>query len=488
MMAAGGKKQTLSEQMMNFALGFPASEIPDAVIEWAALRFVDTVGVGLACASYNLGTAAARMTLEDPAPGSSSVWASGGVRARADGAAFSNGMLSHGMDYDDTHTSTTMHPSTVLVPVALAVGEQVGASGREMLAAAVIGYEVAARLGLLSTGKFQLNGFHPTSIIGIFGGVATVSRLMKATREQARNAAGLAGSMASGLMAYLSDGSNAKMMHPGWAARGAITAVPLARYGATGPAAVLEGLSGVYRSFARLEVDAAFDTVGKEWIGTRIATKPYPACHCVHAPVDAWQALRDRLRLGRDDIPHIRRFTGLVPSWYLHLVCDPLEEKQKPRSVYEARFSLPYSVAVTVIDGQLGLDSYHGARLSDPEVLDVARRVGYEVFEYDQFPAAFPGGIRIEFDDGTVEQEHLLYNVGSVGNPMSATDICAKFLDCAGRIAEQQQSERLLAALRGLVAAPSLTEFSAAMAQIGGLAASADKATAAASGPDLEAR
>lgn len=468
MTALDSTVRSLSQRLIDFALGYDIEDIPPDVMNWAALRFVDTVGVGLTCASYNLGTAATRVVLDNPAPGRSSVWASGGIRARADDAALANGMLSHGMDYDDTHTSTTMHPSTVLVPTALAVGQETGASGPDVLAAAVIGYEVAARLGLLATGKFQMNGFHATSIIGIFGAVAIVSRLTGVSPADATNAAGLAGSMASGLMAYLSDGSNAKQLHPGWAAHGAIDAVRLVRYGATGPAAVLEDSKGVYKSFARLDVDAdqVFDGLGKEWVGTRVATKPYPACHCVHAPVDAFRALRDRLGLSRDDIAGIRRFTGLVPTWYLHLVCDPLEAKRRPRTVYEARFSLPYSVAVAAIDGQLGLASYESERLSDPDVLDIASRVDYEVVEYPEFPSAFPGGIRIELADGSVEEEVLHYNVGSVGNPMSGEDIYSKFRGGVRRLAGQETSERLLSSLRGLTNAPSLDEFTAAMADV----------------------
>ena len=106
-----------------------------------------------------------------------------------------------------------------------------------------------------------------------------------------------------------------------------------------------------------------FKTLGAEWLGTLVATKPYPACHCVHAPVDAWRALADRLRLSAAEISGISTITGLVPSWYLQLVCDPMPAKRTPRSVYEARFSLPYSIGVAVVDGKLDLSSYDLDRL-----------------------------------------------------------------------------------------------------------------------------
>ena len=170
--------------------------------------------------------------------------------------AWPNGMLSHGMDYDDTHTTATLHPSCVIVPTALAVGEATGASGAEVLAAAIVGFEVVARLGLLASREFQNRGFHPTSVLGVFGAVATVSRLMGVSAVVGRNATGLAGSMASGLMEYLSDGSSAKQVHPGWAAQAAVTAVRLAQAGATGPARVLEGTAG-YSAPSRALTSAA---------------------------------------------------------------------------------------------------------------------------------------------------------------------------------------------------------------------------------------
>ena len=185
-----------SERLMDFAIGCPASDIPAEVMDWAVLRAVDTVGVALACAASGFGTAGAEVILGAPAPGRSSVWASGGRRTRADDAAFANGMMVHGMDFDDTHTSATMHPGSVVVPTAFAVGEDVAAPGSEILAATVIGYEVAARLSMLTSGRFQARGFHPTSVLGIFGGIAAVSRLMGLSLSEASNAAGLAGSMA----------------------------------------------------------------------------------------------------------------------------------------------------------------------------------------------------------------------------------------------------------------------------------------------------
>ncbi|WUI01297.1 MmgE/PrpD family protein [Spirillospora sp. NBC_00431] len=467
---AGPREPTLTERMLDFALRHPSADVPADLLAWTALRVTDTVGVALAGAARGLGaTAAARLTLAEPAPGAASIWASGGRRSRTDDACFANGMLAHGMDYDDTHTASMIHPSVVIVPTALAVGEETGASGRDVLAAATIGYELSARLGTLAPGKpLQQRGFHPTSVLGIIPATAVAARLLGLSLSDAVSATGLAGSMASGLMEFFSDGTDAKQMHPGWAAKGAVTAAKLASHGATGPATVLEGPSGLLKSFADVEAKQdVLTTLGDEWTGTNVSTKPYPAGHCTHATVDAWRTLRDRLALSPENVAEIRRFTALVPSAYLHLVCEPLADKHTPRTVYDARFSLPFALALTVVDGALTVDGFRPERLTDPAVLDIARRVDYEVTEYAEYPAAFPGGIRIEMDDGTRHEEHLRHNVGSPGNPMSPDDIAAKFRDCTRAMTG---ADRLLDALRALPAAPSLAGFTAAMSAVDALA------------------
>lgn len=469
--APAAPSASLSQQLLTFALSQDPTGGDAALLDWAADRLVDTIGVALTCASYDLGTAATRSMLADPSPGRASVWATGGRTLRPDDAGFANGMVAHGMDYDDTHAGAALHPGIVVVPTAVAVGEQVGASGRAVLEATLVGYEIACRLGLLSSGRLQSRGLHTSSVLGIFGGVAAAARLMGLSHGQAVHAAGIAGSMASGLMEYLSDGSETKQVHPGWAVRGALSAVQLARHGATGPATVLEGPSGIYRALADVEVDPAdaLADLGTRWESGNVMTKPYAACHCLHAPVDAFLALRRRHRLAADDVAQV---TGLVPPWYVQLVCDPLVDKQSPRSHYEARFSLPYSLARAVVDDELTLDSYEEDRLGEAAVLEVAQRIDYEVLDYPEYPTAFPGGVRVTLRDGTVLEEHLRHNLGSAQNPMSAAQLEDKFLAGAGRVGTDAAARRLLASLRGLPTATDLAEVTASLAGLdAGLAA-----------------
>ncbi len=472
-MPTNDRPQTLSERFIDFALTVATDDIPDEIMQGALLRVIDTVGVALASARSGLGTAASQVVLSEPGGGAASVWGSGGAKRVASLAGFANGMLAHGIEYDDTHTSATLHPGVVIVPTVLAVAEEQGSSGPDVLAAVALGYELTARLGMFAPGQFQRRGFHPTAVLGIFGATVAAARLMGVGHAEAVHAAGLAGSQAAGLMEYLSDGSDTKQIHPGVAAQGAIRSVQLALHGATGPARVLEGGAGVFTSFAGVEVDAdkVLDGLGERWVGMDVATKPYPACHCVHAAVDAWRDIRDAEGLTVDDIDDVVRLTAFVPHWYLHLIWDPIESKRAPRSVYEARFSLPYAVARVVVDGELTLDSFELDQLSDPKVLEVAQRVEHEINEYETFPAAFPGGLRVEMRDGRVFEKHIPHNAGSVGDPITEQRLDAKFLDAASKGADESAGEALLAAIRSLrEPGSSISAFTEQMAQFNSLA------------------
>lgn len=147
-----------------------------------------------------------------------------------------------------------------------------------------------------------------------------------------------------------------KRVHPGWAAHSGVVAAGLARGGFTGPATILEGRFGFYRTFLSSEFDRVpFDTLGKEWETLRVGFKPYPCCHYNHAYLDCALALRREHEFEPDAIAAIE---CRVPAGEVPIVCEPRESKLRPRTTYDAQFSLAYSVAAALIDGRVGLDTY----------------------------------------------------------------------------------------------------------------------------------
>ena len=337
-------------------------------------------------------------------------------------------MLCHGLDFDDTHSDSVSHVSTVVVPAAAALAEARGAGGRELLTAIVAGNEIVTRIGMATPGAFHRRGFHPTAICGIFGATAAAARLSGLPVAETASALGIAGSMASGLFAYLDDATATKPIHPAWAAHGALVAVRLAALGAEGPPGVLEGRFGLYHAFVdtRIDLEPQLSDLGRRWETPRIAFKAFPACHFIHGSLGATASL-----VGSVDPDEIEEIVVTVPEAGVSLVLEPAESKVAPRTDYEGKFSLQYSTAAMLVHGRVGLATYTPEALADDRVLGLARRVRYEIKEYTSYPAAFPGGVRIVLRDGETIDADLPHQLGAPENPMTAEQVREKFRENA---------------------------------------------------------
>jgi 2-methylcitrate dehydratase PrpD len=202
-----------------------------------------------------------------------------------------------------------------------------------------------------------------------------------------------------------------------------------------------------------------------------MAPKPYPACLCVHAAVQAILKLREagKIAAGRaDDIANIH-CDG--PEWYVGLVFEPATAKAAPRTPYEARFSAPWTMARALLDGKLDVWSFGREKLSDPKALALASRTTYKAEALPEFPASFPARVTVTLHSGRKHSEYIAHNLGTPGNPMSAEDIDRKFASCASpalgaeraaqlsglidSLAEDDGAARLFQALRKLEVATS---------------------------------
>jgi 2-methylcitrate dehydratase PrpD len=244
-------------------------------------------------------------------------------------------------------------------------------------------------------------------------------------------ALGIAGSFASGLMEYLEDGSWVKRVHPGWAGHAGAVAAALARGGFTGPASVLEGRFGFYHAFLGAEPDTApFATLGQLWETPGIGYKPYPCCHLVHAYLDCALDLRRDHALTADAVAAVE---CLVPAGEVPIVCEPRPAKVRPRTSYDAQFSLAYTVASALIDGRVGLDTFTPERLLDAQRLALAERVTHTIDENSAFPKGFPGWVRVRLTDGRTLEARAPDGRGSLARPLPPEAIVDKFRDNAGR-------------------------------------------------------
>ena len=434
-----------------FVSGLRFADLPPAGVDAARRHLLDTFGVAIRGRAHdNAANSLRGLESADGAAGKVAVW--GGDRPLSAGyAALANGIAAHVLDFDDTHTDSIVHGSAVIAPVVMALGEERGAKGEDVIAAFVAGWEVAARVGLAARGTFHKRGFHTTSIAGVFGAAAAAARLLRLTPGETAHALALAGSQASGINEYLSNSSSAKSLHTGWAAHAGILAAILAQSGMTGPASVFEGRDGMLRAYGLPEeCDAAqLDAgLGSRWEVTRISIKPYPCCHFAHAFVDCVGSLLAKGVKPAD----IAALHCVVPEIELALICEPFEQKLKPTTPYAAKFSLPYLLAARIADGRIDHASFEPANIARQPLLDLAARVTYRMAQPGEtpFPRTFPGWVEATLADGTRLVERLDVNTGHPDNPLALEQVAAKFRDNAAAALGDAGVDRVIGLVRSL--------------------------------------
>jgi 2-methylcitrate dehydratase PrpD len=411
-------------QIGRFVVQTTFDDIPAYVREAAGLHLLDTLGVGIAASALGTGAAGRAVAAMEPAGASSIIGTS--VRASAADAALANGMLCHALDFDDTHLGSVVHVGAVVVPAALAVSQAVGASGRELLEAIVIGSEVAIRIGRAAGSAFLERGFHATGLCGAFGAAGAAAHLYRLALPQAVNALGIVGSMASGIFEYLSDGSATKPIHAGWASHAGVIAAQLAMHGAEGPATVLEGRFGVFPTHGAgtSRLPAELGNLGHGWESPATMFKRFPACHLLHCALFAMASLVQEFQLSADSIEEV---IVTLPDQAIPVVGEPRQSKIAPRTAYDAKFSAPYSLAALVVDSKLDLGAYLEEKIADPRILALAQRVRTEGRVFDAYPASYPGNVRVVTADG-----RSFAREETAEQPMSVAEVLVKFRANAG--------------------------------------------------------
>ena len=436
---------TYSEKLSQFIYSNHFDAIPPHVISRAKIHLLDSLGVALAGTVQNNAINGRNGLHKMPnTQGKCRVWGSSYTFSPAY-AALANGIAAHVLDFDDTHTDSITHGSAVLVPLVIALTEDLNLNSREMLAAYVTGWEIAARVGLTAKGTFHKRGFHSTAIAGIFGAVSGAASLLNLSPIACAHALGLAGSQASGIAEYLTNSSSAKCFHAGWAAHSGILSAYLAEAGMTGPLSVFEGRFGLFATHGiQSEINAADVCLelGEHWEIMRVSVKPYPCCHFAHATVDcARMLIRDGIK--PEEVKHILCVVDPIAS---ALICEPIDDKFSPQTPYAAKFSLPYLVASGMIDDGLNLESFSPEQLNRTDVLELARKVSYRYSEEGEipFPAYFPGLISVTLKDGREMTKRLNVNYGNPENPMKNSDVEQKFRNNVRGILSPQATEKVI--------------------------------------------
>lgn len=288
----------LSTELARWAAGVNFEDLPEDIVASTKLRVMDVIGLGLAGAETQFGQSVRSAALALSTPGPCRILGFGDRVAVAT-AAFANGAFSQALEFDDTHNESIVHMSSPAVAAALALAEFTPVSGRDLITAIAIGNEISCRVGCVSSGELHKRGFHPTGLFATFGAAYLAGKLLGLDAEALARTAGIAGSLASGLLECWVDGTQTKFLHPGWSAQSGITAALLARSGITGPAQVFEGRWGLFASHvqdpgAHRDFQRISHRLGEHWESRNSSFKPFPAAHVIHPYISAVLRLREK--------------------------------------------------------------------------------------------------------------------------------------------------------------------------------------------------
>ena len=447
---------TISATLAGFTASLRWESIPAEVRTRAKHLMLDAIGCALAARQFDFAAVSLRAITELGGSGPRGV-VGHAQRLPLRDAVLANGILMHGLDYDDTHSEAITHLTVGVLPAAMGLAAELGRPGRDLLTAYVAGVEAGARLGSVAKGGFHQVGFHPTGVVGVFASALAAGKLHGLDAAQLVNAQGVALSTNSSSLEFLEDGSWTKRFHPGWAGVGGLTAAMMAKHGFVAPAAAYEGRFGLFKTHlgpldAQCDYARATQGFAEVWETLNVAVKPYPACHFVHAFADAAIELK---RQGVD-VGAIDSITSLVPAEVVKTVCEPAANKRRPANDYDAKFSIPYVIAASLRAGKFGLAELEDAALNDPATLSLADKVGYRVDPDSGFPKHYSGEVIVRLKDGREVRHRESINRGSADRPLSNAEVVDKFLQNAAYAVPQERALRIRDAVLGLDEAPAL--------------------------------
>ena len=443
----------VTQSVARFACTFDLQAAPEAVFDRARRAVLDTVGVAVA-GGREPSFAILAATVGDNGRGEATVVPTR-ARTSAAQAAFLNGTAGHALDYDDVADEMKGHPSVVLVSALLALAEANASSGRELLEAYAVGFEVICALARgLPVDAHYKRGWHATATLGVIGATAGAGRLLGLDESRLRNALGIAASMASGSRQNF--GTMTKPLHAGLAARDAVIAAQLGANGFTADQDQLEGPVGFLHMYG---VESDPEAILTALNGPRVLfehglnVKKYPCCYNTHRMADAALALHAR---GID----ARRVQAVTATF--ELGGQQAVIHHRPRTGLEGKFSSEYVLAACLLDGRVGLSTFTDAAVGRADAQDLLRRVTiaesatppWGPAEFDHAYAA----VEVTLADGQVLRERCDVPQGDARAPLTERELEAKFRDCLAFAESDWDADALLERLWHVENLPRVAE------------------------------
>ena len=350
-------------------------------------------------------------------------------------AAFANGAMAHALDFEDAFDRVPTHPNASLLPAALGIADACAPKhGREFIVAVATGCDLVCRLALSLRQPMETGGWYPPPILGAFGATAAVSRLLRLTSTQITDAFSLllCQNTCPGEIKHSPD-TVIRAVREAFPAQAAVLSSLLAQRGVPGFAHPFEGKNGFFSLYAagKYEPGDLLDDLGERYWIEQLSFKKWPCCRGTHAYIEAAQSLRRSHAFSVLEIAQVR----IVGAELQRMLCEPEAQKRKPRTVIDAKFSLPFTVAAALSHPEVTLGSFTPASLLDSSLLALASKVVFEVSAEDRSQHAAAGDLRIVLTDGRVLRHVVARALGDAERPLDDASLRAKFIDCATRAA-----------------------------------------------------
>lgn len=425
-------RQDAAIEFARYAYNLTYDKLPASTVEHTKKDIFDSLSTGIAGSSA-LGISEVMELAEGWCGKEEATSFVFGKKLLAQDAAMVNAAMIHGYDYDDTHEVAMMHCGCIAVSTALAAAEYMGGiSGKEFITAVTIALDIQCRLGISSTIGIVESGYIYTPLLGIFAGTLGAGKIMGLSEEQLVNALGIAYSLSAGNYQVVTDSAWTKRLQPGFAAKNAIMACEMAKKGIVGPKNVFEGKYGLYNVYlhGRLDADKLCEGLGEVFTGDDLAFKPWPCGRPSQPPINAAIEVYEKYQPDPAQIEkiEIEMNEHLIVAGFL-----PAEERQHPKTIVNAQFSIPYGVACSLVNGRFGLADFTEEAIRRPEIQEISGKVNCVVnaeIEKEYHARTCPVIIHVYMKDGTVYDHRLDTTAGCNEKPMSEKAIMDKMDDC----------------------------------------------------------
>jgi 2-methylcitrate dehydratase PrpD len=440
----------IAEVLAEFTVRQKYEGLPKETIEKVKHYVIDVIGCIVGASQEQQARVLIEVMKKEGGNPHSSVFAHG-FKTSSINAAMINGTMGHTFDFDDDHREGTMHPSVAVFPAVFALGEKLGAGGKDLMRAFILGLEVMIRLGESFLGKSYFQGFHPTGTCGVFGAAAGCALLLGLDVKQTKYALGLAGSFAAGTIECTGEGAWQKPLQAGHPAMSGVLAASLAEKNFIGTGTIFDGPSGVIRAFSfkdQYDYGRITENLGRKWEMMDTSIKVHACCRFSAPVVDcALDLYRQGVR-AKD----VKGIVAKVCNFTIQNLCFPRERKLHPVTHVDAQFSLPYAIAVAICKNRAGVDEFKKEALGDPEVLSLAERVTWELDPEAEamYPKAYPATLVATLHDGRTFESHVDYPKGDPENPASLEDIVNKFHSLTERLFDQKKREKIIERVKKL--------------------------------------